>query len=221
MRVIASSLLMLVIAVNCYPIERTEAQRRYDLAVSYIKSDLYEDGLKELNQVAFLYPDSSVADDALHQLALIREQVGDGEIIIGDMRRLEAVSEVVNRMYRAAPQVRTSKLNKLLYDILVILNADAAGKTAFRPAKEKAIVQYILALDYLNTLSERYPGSDKLEESKFAFERIIAKIDALIPKPKPPRSLKEKLIIAGCTSLFFLAFIALISGSSRISVMNR
>ncbi len=53
-------LTLFLIAGSVYPIERTEAQRYYDLAVSYIKSDLYVDGLKTLNQVAFLYPDSNL-----------------------------------------------------------------------------------------------------------------------------------------------------------------
>ena len=56
----------LMIAVFLFPlasyaVDRTEAQRYYDLGMSYLMSELYEQGLETLNQVAFLYPDSDVA----------------------------------------------------------------------------------------------------------------------------------------------------------------
>lgn len=54
------------------PFERTEAQRLYDLGMSYFMSHMYREGLDTINKVAFLYPDSDIADDALYQLALIR-----------------------------------------------------------------------------------------------------------------------------------------------------
>ena len=181
MRTAIVILLVFIISTNCYSYERTEAQRYYDLGVSYIKSDLYEKGLDTLNQVAFLYPDSDVADDALYQLALIREQVGDGKIVVGNIRRLEAEREVLDRLTGSNTQLEQ------LADILTIINAQLAGKQVLNAAKERAIVQYILALDYLNTISQRYPNSDRSKESALTFKRIVAKIDALVPKPEPPK----------------------------------
>ena len=70
-------LIPLLMAGNVHSVERTEAQRYYDLGVSYMKSDLYEKGLDTLNQVAFLYPDSDVADDALYQLARVSYELDD------------------------------------------------------------------------------------------------------------------------------------------------
>lgn len=92
--------MILIVYVNCLPaqqvtdmqvhqeqdkkmIERTEAQRFYDLGISYFMSHMYKEGMDTINKVAFLYPDSDVADDALYQLALLREQSGNGEIDIG------------------------------------------------------------------------------------------------------------------------------------------
>ena len=71
-------LFCLMIVVGLFPltapaVDRTEAQRYYDLGMSYLMSELYEQGLETLNQVAFLYSDSDVADDALYQLA---ERIG-------------------------------------------------------------------------------------------------------------------------------------------------
>lgn len=171
MRITAVTSLMLIIVVNCHSIERTEAQRYYDLAVSYVKSDLYEDGLKTLNQVAFLYPDSDVADDALYQLALIRERVGNGELDIAREESLEAQGEVLKRL-----------TGKLIPDMMISIMAQIKGEAVFDLEKEKAIAQYLLALDYLNTLSERYPDSDRLGQSTRAFERILTKIDGLMQK---------------------------------------
>ena len=131
-------LLMAVLAANCYPVERTEAQRYYDLGVSYIKSDLYEDGLKTLNQVAFLYPDSDVADDALYQLALIRERVGNGEVNIAREESLEAQEEVLKGL-----------TGRLVPDIIIGITAQIKGEAVFDVEKEEAIAQYLLALDYL------------------------------------------------------------------------
>ncbi len=172
--------LILITTMNCFANDSTEAQRYYDLGVSYIKSDLYEDGLKTLNQVAFLYPDSDVADNALFQLAMIREQVGDGKVKVATMHSLEAEREVLSRL-------SSSTAECILSNILTAINAHLTGKSVFDEGKNLAIAQYILALDYLNTLSQRYPGSDRREDSKLAFERIMVKMNELIPKPpKPP-----------------------------------
>jgi len=136
---------------------------------------LYEDGLKTLNQVAFLYPDSDVADDALFQLALIREQVAENKIDIGIQESIETVRKELNKLKND----NTSLGNKI--------NAILAGELVSASAINKAITQYILALDYLNTLIERYPESDKLTEAKLKVEEILKKIDALIPKPPPAK----------------------------------
>ena len=179
-RTTAIAVLMFCAPAICYPVERTEAQRYYELAVSLIKSDLYEDGLKTLNEVAFLYPDSDVADDALYELALIRERVGNGEINVGQAESLEAQRMVLKRL--------TGR--NTLTDILILVNAHLAGERVFDTAIERAVTQYILALDYLNTLTTRYPDSDRLEDSKSAFERIRAKIDSLVVH-KPTKTIRQ------------------------------
>lgn len=148
---------------------RTEAQRNYDLSISYIKSDMYEKGLDILNQVAFLYPESDVADNALYQLALIREGVGDGKFKIGEVTSLEAQQDVLRGL-----------TGELLPDVLTAINAYIAGKATLDKAKTNAIAQYLYSLDYLVTLFERYPTSDILYESKVAFLRVNAKIEGLI-----------------------------------------
>lgn len=180
-------LLVAILVASCYPVERTEAQRYYDLGVSYIKSDLYEKGLETLNQVAFLYPDSDVADDALYQLALIREQVGDGEITIGEARSLRAMEAELSRLTG-----NTGRYGKLA-DILTTIRAHLKGEMELKVAAQQAIVQYLLALDYLNTVFQRHPDSDMMEESSAAFGRVTGKIDRLV-KPKPPKSVTEEFL---------------------------
>ena len=198
MRFNAVIVLILITAINCLANDNIEAQRYYDLGVSYIKSDLYEDGLKTLNQVAFLYPDSDVADDALYQLALIREQVGDGKVIIATMKRIEAEREVLSRLNNSKAEW------SVLSNVLTSINAHLTGKRVFDEAKNHAITQYLLALDYLNTLFQRYPNSDRLEDSKIAFERITLKIKTLIEKPESESvSEKDKIIIVSVMIIFF------------------
>jgi len=205
MRIFAVAILMLIITANCYPVERTEAQRYYDLGVSYIKSDLYEKGLDTLNQVAFLYPDSDAADDALYQLALIREQVGDGQITIGKTISLEAVNDELARLTGSS-----AKWGRLA-DILTMVNAHLVGEQVFDAAKEQAIVQYLLALDYLNTLFQRYPDSDRAEHSKLAFERIVGKIDRLM-QPKPPKSTKDQITTFVGMAIAMVAMASILMG---------
>jgi hypothetical protein len=166
-----------------------EAQRNYDLAVSYIKSDLYEDGLKTLNQVAFLYPDSDVADDALYQLALIREQVGDGKIDIGEKRSIDTVNEELARLEQSDLGRTGGGGGKLidLYSIargLRVQGAYMKGQRVIEEHKLQAITQYVLALDYLNTLTQRYPDSDRIKDTQDTVDRIIKKINAMNPKPQ-------------------------------------
>jgi tetratricopeptide (TPR) repeat protein len=205
--IIVISIIFSIIS-TCYSYESTEAQRYYDLAISYIKSDLYEDGLKTLNQVAFLYPDSDVADDALYQLALIREQVGDNKIVIGEKKSLEAVKEELNKL-ESIPN--SSKWGNVLI-VLNNINALLAGQIVMREAESQAIAQYILSLDYLYTLFQRYPNSDKVIEAEDMFKRIIAKIDALIPKessqkPIPKLSSSDE---KGCLTIFAIAFVIMV-----------
>ena len=194
-------LLMFLIAANCNPYDRTEAQRYYDLGMSYIKSELYEDGLKTLNQVAFLYPDSDVADDALYELAMIRERAGDGEIDIAWEDSAEAQKQVLKGL-----------TGDLVPDMAIIIMAHLAGEAVFDKKKGKAIGQYLLALDYLNTLLERYPDSDKLADSTLAFKHIVDRIDNLtkLKESKPPKesklatwSAKGKIAIFAIVALSF------------------
>ena len=161
--------------------ESTEAQRNYNLAISYIKSDLYEDGLKTLNQVAFLYPDSSVADDALYQLALIREQVGDKKIDIGSKIGVEVMNEELSRLNDSG--VSKTKWGQI-GGIINGINAVMKREIVINKAQNQALAQYIFALDYLNTLIQHYPDSDRQIEAKKAGSRIIMKADNILKHPK-------------------------------------
>jgi len=186
-----------VLALNESQTDRSiEAQRNYDLAVSYIKSDLY--GLKTLNQVAFLYPDSNVADDALYQLALIRELVGDGKVKIGDQKSLESVREELKNLTGSSTKLGITA------DILTYINAGLKGQVVIELAKSQAIAQYILALDYLNTLTQRYPDSDRLEETKSTARRIISKIEVLRNSKSKPQPSLAGFIVAITISLVII-----------------
>ena len=188
-----------VLALNESQTDRSiEAQRNYDLAVSYIKSDLYEDGLKTLNQVAFLYPDSNVADDALYQLALIRELVGDGKVKIGEQKSLESVREELKNLTGSSTKLGITA------DILTYINAGLKGQVVIELAKSQAIAQYILALDYLNTLTQRYPDSDRLEETKSTARRIISKIEVLRNSKSKPQPSLAGFIVAITISLVII-----------------
>lgn len=183
------------------PFNNTEAQRYYDLAISYIKSDLYEDGLKTLNQVAFLYPDSDVADDALYQLALIREQVGDGKLNIGEKKSIDTVSEELARLEEtskiSSPGSKWASLADFLTPIANYTKANAKGQRVLEEYKLQTITQYILALDYLNTLTQRYPNSDRLEDTENVANRVIKKINAMIPESQKAKE-KESFNKVGC-----------------------
>lgn len=199
MQIIIVIVLILITAINCLADDNTEAQRYYDLGVSYIKSDLYEDGLKTLNQVAFLYPDSDVADDALYQLAMIREQVGDGKVKVITMQSLEAEREVLSRLNNSTAEW------SIMSNILTAINAHLTGKNVFDEGKNLAIAQYVLALDYLTTLAKRYPVSDRFEDSRNSVERITLKINNLIKKPNPPS--KEAKTTAYILGLLLVAML--------------
>jgi outer membrane protein assembly factor BamD (BamD/ComL family) len=178
-----------------------EAQRNYDLAVSYIKSDLYVKGLETLNQVAFLFPDSDVADDALYQLALIRELVGDGKVKIGEKKSLESVREELNNL------TGSSTKYGITADILTYINAGLKGQVVIELAKSQAIAQYILALDYLNTLTQRYPDSNRIEETNSMAKRIIFKIETLRksrPQPSLPISTAGDIVATSIVIVIIL-----------------
>ena len=207
MRTIATVLLMFLLANTCHTYDRTEAQRYYDLGLSYIKSDLYEDGLKTLNQVAFLSPDSDVADDALYQLALIREQVGDGKIVIGEKRRLETVQEELDRL-----QARGGHPTGFLSAFVDAAIAHGKGKAVFAEAEVLALTQYVLALDYLTTLSQRHPESDRLEESKLTFKRVVEKIRTLLPEPPRAEKLRNTIITWGIVCIVALTAVWITGG---------
>lgn len=196
---------------------RTEAERYYDLGVSYIKSGLYEDGLKTLNQVAFLYPESKVADDALYELALLRERAGDGEVSLGEKKRLQTQQVVVDRLIdRYNPQTVGGAV---LAGVLAGIQGSIAGQRAFEPAKEYAVTEYLLGLDYLNMLVERYPESDFIERCERTSQRLIEKMERLIPtkmeqdkrQKAPVRFEKRRLIIFGCFSAVLLTAALLVS----------
>jgi len=180
-----------------------EAQRYYDLAVSYIKSDLYEDGLKTLNQVAFLFPDSDVADDALYQLALIRELVGDGKVKIGEQKSLESVREELNNL------TGSSTTLGITADTLTYINAILKGQAVLELAKSQAVAQYILALDYLNTLAQRYSDSDRIEDTQNAVNRIIKKIRTIYPKQKAEKQSYLLKPLQGCLIITCVAGVML------------
>jgi len=180
----------------------TEAQRYYDLAVSYIKSDLYVKGLETLNQVAFLYPDSNVADDALYQLALIREQVGDGKIKIGEKRSIDTVNEELARLEKN----NVGGIGGMLGSIV----AYEKGQRVVNEHKLQALTQYILALDYLNTLAQRYSDSDRIEDTQNAVNRIIKKIRTIYPKQKAEKQSYLLKPLQGCLIITCVAGVMLL-----------
>jgi tetratricopeptide (TPR) repeat protein len=198
MRNILFCLMIILFPLASQAVERTEAQRYYDLGMSYLMSELYEQGLETLNQVAFLYPDSDVADDALYQLALIREDVGDGKVIIASIQSLELQDDLIERsaerLGKAAElsfqadnntQRIIIHLATFLANIVDEAETKRIDEIITAPTKRRAIAQYLTALDYLTILTARYPESDRMAEVNNAVERISGKIEALIPKPPP------------------------------------
>ena len=171
----------LMIAVVMSPltalaVDRTEAQKYYDLGMSYLMSELYEQGLETLNQVAFLYPDSDVADDALYQLALIREDVGDGKVKIAKLQSLELEAELVEKASKRTAAVADisaqrgikaglmTSLAATFADLIDRAKTDTLEQIITTPTKRQAIAQYTTGIDYLTILIERYPESDRLVE---------------------------------------------------------
>jgi len=203
MRNLLCCLMIVLFPVTTHAVDRTEAQRYYDLGMSYLMSELYEQGLETLNQVAFLYPDSDVADDALYQLALIREDVGDGKVKIAKLQSLELEVELVERASKRTAAVADisaqrgikaglmTSLAATFADLMDRAKTDTIEQIITTPTKRQAIAQYTTAIDYLTILIERYPESDRIAEVNNAVERISGKIKALIPKP-PPETEKEE-----------------------------
>jgi len=184
-----------------------EAQRYYELGMSYFKSDMYEKGLDIMNQVAFLYPESDVADDALYQLALIREKVGDGKLVLGKQTSREAESEILTRLSGTGRRWGT------LADLTTLITAFQVGRALMKSAEQRAITQYFFALDDLTTLRTRYPQSDRFAEVNAMVERVSQKIESLLPDPPPPPKPKPqekpqkkvpKIVGLGIVGLFAL-----------------
>ncbi len=181
--------------VTVHAVDRTEAQKQYDLGLSYLMSELYEQGLETLNQVAFLYPDSDVADDALYQLALIREDVGDGKVVIAKLQSLEleiglierasertaAIAEISAR--RGIKAGLMASLAATFADLMDRAKTNTIEQIITAPNKRRAIAQYTTAIDYLTILIERYPESNRMKEVSAMIERVSGKIETLLSKP--------------------------------------
>lgn len=195
MRNILCCLMIVLFPLTAPAVDRTEAQRYYDLGMSYLMSELYEQGLETLNQVAFLYPDSDVADDALYQLALIREDVGDGKVKIAKLQSLELEVELVERASKRTAAVADisaqrgikaglmTSLAATFADLIDRAKTDTIEQIITTPTKRQAIAQYMTAIDYLTILIERYPESDRMTEVDAMIERMSEKIEALLSEP--------------------------------------
>ena len=216
--------------LTAHAVDRTEAQRYYDLGMSYLMSELYEQGLETLNQVAFLYSDSDVADDALYQLALIREDVGDGKVVIAKLQSLELEIGLIERASKrsaAIAEISAKRDIGIEAGLMLSLAATFAdlmdrAKTGTieqiitTPTKRQAIAQYTTAIDYLTILIERYPESDRMAEVNNTIEQISGKIEALLPKPPPepeeaskkeltPEQIRQRKIVRGVALGFIVS----------------
>ena len=167
---------------NCIAYDRTEAQRFYDLSLSYMKSGLYTQGLETLNQVAFLYPESDVADEALYQLAILRERSGDGEITLGEARANSINSAMVDKVslnIQYAPNNFDGVMQGIIQSLGDLVIMSGQKRAEIEAQKIQAINEYLLAIDYLNTAFERYPESDIDIQLEKAYQRITSKLDIL------------------------------------------
>jgi tetratricopeptide (TPR) repeat protein len=203
------------------PDRSIEAQRNYDLAVSYMKSGLYTKGLETLNQVAFLYPDSDVADDALYQLALLCERAGNDEINLGKTNAGLIDSEMVNKVnlnFRYAPNTNNGLIQGILHSLNDLIVMSEQKKMVIGSAKIKAVNEYLSAIDYLNTAFERYPESDIDPQMEKVYQRITDKLDKITNpiniKPtntKPTKSSNiSKVLFISIMTLGILAFMSII-----------
>ena len=220
MRNILCCLMIVLFPVTAHAVERTEAQRYYDLGMSYLMSELYEQGLETLNQVAFLYPDSDVADDALYQLALIREDVGDGKVVIASIQSLELQVDLIERSAERLGKAAelsfqaTDNTQRIIISLVTFL-ADIADEAETKqieeiitaPTKRRAIAQYLTALDYLTILKTRYPESNRMQEVNAMVERIAGKIEELSkPTPDPKNRIAGGVFVI-CAFITFLFLI--------------
>lgn len=215
-------LMIVLFPLTAHAVDRTEAQRYYDLGMSYLMSELYEQGLETLNQVAFLYSDSDVADDALYQLALIREDVGDGKLKIAKLQSLELEVGLVERASKRTAAVAEisakrgieaglmTSLAATFADLMDRAKTNTIEQIITTPTKRQAIAQYTTGIDYLTILIERYPESDRLVEVNNAIERISGKIESLLSQPIPPKT-DEKIAAGIFAFIAFIIILALIS----------
>jgi hypothetical protein len=193
--------------------------------MSYLMSELYEQGLETLNQVAFLYPDSDVADDALYQLALIREDVGDGKVVIASIQSLELQADLIDksakRLGKAAElsfQADNNTQRIIIHLATFLANiADEAetkriDEIITAPTKRRAIAQYLTALDYLTILKTRYPESNRMKEVDAMIERLSGKIEALLSEPtqETEEAINNTKEIITKGALAFITIIAII-----------
>ena len=235
MRNVFCCLMIILFPITVHAVDRTEAQKQYDLGMSYLMSELYEQGLETLNQVAFLYPDSDVADDALYQLALIREDVGDGKVVIASIQSLELQADLIERSAERLGEATelsfqaTDNTQRIIISLVTLL-ADIADEAETKrldeiitaPNKRRAIAQYLTALDYLTILTTRHPESDRMKEVDAMVERVSGKIEALLPKPPPepkeltPEQKRQRTIVTGVVLGFFASIVITIIIASNI-----
>lgn len=71
----------------------------------------------------------------------------------------------------------------------------------------------MLALDYLGTLFQRYPESDKKQEAEDAQKRILDKIDRLTRKEVKDYKTNQTIRLAVLGSVISLALLAVIIAS--------
>ena len=213
-------LMIVLFPLAAHAVERTEAQRYYDLGMSYLMSELYEQGLETLNQVAFLYPDSDVADDALYQLALIREDVGDGKVVIAKLQSLELEIGLVERASERTAAVAEisaergfkagimASLLATFADLIDRMETETVEQIITTPTKRRAIAQYTMGIDYLTILIERYPESNRMTEVNAMIERISEKIEKS-SKPTPKKT--DQIAGAVFAVMIFITILALIN----------
>ena len=80
----------------------------------------------------------------------------------------------------------------IIADTLVIANALLLGNSKLKEAKLQAVIQYLLAMDYLITLTQRYPDSDRSVEALLSGDRILRKIDILVYN-RPPKQVDNTM----------------------------
>ena len=74
-------------------------------------------------------------------------------------------------------------------------------------------------MDYLNTLTQRYPDSDRIEDTQDTVDRLIKKINAMIPTKQSKH--KEPIAKANSTEKMIGTIIAAITALIIISLLYR